>query len=512
MPPGLPSVTTQNNSSSEIPLFEARARIAAAYDAAALEQAGVKLMRVLSDHLRKVTRGEAPSLNWAEPDTRIREAQKFMETPAKARSADEIGEHIAQLARESLSRGQNLHHPHYVGHQVPASVPLAALFDLVGTATNQVMAIYEMGPWATAVERAVVAAVGRTLGFTPGKFAGLITSGGSLANLTALLTARNVVLGDAWSAGLSNRPAPVLVAHADSHYCVARAAGVLGIGTRHIVPAALDDRRRIDPNRLDETLGELRARGVPIIAAVAASGATPTGACDQLDEIATVCRRHDVWLHVDAAHGGGFAFSPRYKHLVSGIEKCDSVVCDAHKMLFMPALCAMVFYRNRDHRIATFHQDAPYLFDPAAPHLAEYDSGIVTMECTKRAAAFGLWGIWSVFGPQLFADLIEVTIDLAKQFHAMLDEADDFQPLHEPECNIVAFRYLPRVLQNAPSERVDEVQSRLRRAVVESGRFFLTQTRLAGRCVLRTTIINPLTTADDLAALLECVREYGKSL
>lgn len=497
-------------------MHAARARIAAAFDPDALEAAGARLMSVLADHMRRVQARDANSLNWADPEPLIREATAFMHRApnhtAVPPDQHAVADDVARLASAALARGHNLHHPHYMGHQVPASVPLAALFDVVGSVTNQVMAIYEMGPWATAVERAVVTAVGQQLGFSPGTFAGLVTSGGSLANLTALLTARNVALKNVWSEGLTDRhPAPVLVAHADSHYCVTRSAGILGLGTQHIVRAALDERRRIDPDRLDATLADLRARGVPIIAVVAASGATPTGACDRLAHLADVCRRHEVWLHVDAAHGGALAFSPRHCHLVAGIEQCDSVVCDAHKMLFMPALCALVFYRDRAHRIATFHQDAPYLFDPSAPHLAEFDSGIVTVECTKRAAAFGLWGIWSIFGPQLFADLIDVTIDLAQRFHQMLDAAQDFEPLHEPECNIVAFRYLPSRLRDAAPEAIDALQAKLRRAVVESGRFFLTQTRIDGRCVLRTTIINPLTTADDLAALLDCLRDFGKS-
>ena len=124
--------------------------------------------------------------------------------------------------------------------------------------------------------------------------------------------------------------------------------------------------------------------------------------------------------------------------------EADSVVCDAHKMMFVPALCAMVFYRDRD---APLRRVPPGRAVPVRPDRA--DAGRVRqrhgddLECTKRAAAFGLWGIWSLFGPQLFADMVDVTFDLAQQFHAMLAAADDFEPLHEPECNIVAFRYLP---------------------------------------------------------------------
>jgi L-2,4-diaminobutyrate decarboxylase len=370
-----------------------------------------------------------------------------------------------------------------------------------------------MGPWATAVEHAVIDAVGERLGFPAGQFAGLVTSGGSVANLTGLLTARNVSLGDAWSAGLSGRsPAPVLIAQADAHYSVTRSAGILGLGTNQIVLTALDDRRRMDPNRLDETLRELRARGVPVIAVSAAACATPIGAFDPLADIADVCRRCGVWLHVDAAHGGALAFSQRHRHLLAGIEQADSVVCDAHKMMFMPALCAMLFYRNREHRIATFHQDAPYLFDPTCPELRDYDSGIVNLECTKRAAAFGVWGIWSMFGPELFGDLVDVTIDLAQQFHAMLAAADDFEPLHDPQCNIVAFRYVPDKLRDAPTEKLDAFQLRLRRGVIESGEFYLVQSRIDGRPVLRTTMMNPLTTEEDLRGLLDCLRRFGEEL
>ncbi len=493
-------------------LAAARTRIAAAYDPAVFEAAGQQLIATLAEHFRHVESRDAKVLNWAEPDKLIAEARSRLDGVERGRH-DGIAESVSQLARESLARGHNLHHPHYVGHQVPASLPLAGLFDMVVSATNQAMAIYEMGPWATAVERAMIEVVGERLGFRSGQFGGLVTLGGSLANLTGLLTARNVTLGDAWSAGLAGRrPAPVLVAQADAHYSVMRSAGILGLGTNQIIPAALDSERRMDANRLDESLADLRRRGVPIVAVSAAACATPTGAFDPLVEISQVCRRHDVWLHVDAAHGGALAFSKPHRHRLAGLELADSVVCDAHKMMFVPALCAMLFYRNREHRLAAFHQDAPYLFDPAAPYLAEYDSGVVNLECTKRAAAFGVWGIWSLFGPQLFADMVDVTIDLARELHAMIDAAEDFEALHEPECNIVAFRYLPRELSGARPEQVDQLQWRVRRAAIESGEYYLVQSRIDGRPVLRTTLMNPLTTVDDLRGLLECLRRYGRKL
>jgi L-2,4-diaminobutyrate decarboxylase len=198
--------------------------------------------------------------------------------------------------------------------------------------------------------------------------------------------------------------------------------------------------------------------------------------------------------------------------LLTGIDQADSVVCDAHKMMFMPALCAMLFYRNPAHRVAAFHQEAPYLFDPLLPELAEYDSGVANLECTKRAAAFGVWGIWSLLGPQIFADMVDVTMDLAQQFHSLLAAEEDFETLHEPQCNIVAFRHLPQALRNAAAKEVDLFQLRLRRKVIESGEFYLVQSRLDSRPVLRTTMMNPLTAVDDLRDLIANLRQRGKEL
>ncbi len=492
-----------------------RGLVAAAYDPDMVRQVGQRMVELLSDHLQVVSDAEGPVLNWREPTENIEAACAQLDAgePNSPHDRDQLITRVEKLLRQTLSRGQNLHHPHYVGHQVPASLPLAGLFDAVTTITNQVMAIYEMGPWATAVERAVVQRLGETIGFAAGEFTGLVTSGGSLANLTALLTARNIALGESWERGLvASDPAPVLVTHAEAHYCVTRSAGILGLGTENIVRVPLDERRRMDVEQLDAILADLRSRNVPIVAVAAAACATPVGAFDPLVEIADVCRRHEVWLHVDAAHGGAACFSSKHRHLVEGLQLADSVVCDAHKMMFMPALCALVFYRNPEHRYAAFQQTAPYLFDPSAPGMAVYDNGISNVECTKRAAAMGLWGVWSVFGSQLFEALVDSTFELSRRFYELLREEHDFVPYCPPECNILVFQYLPPEVADRPADFIDEFQLRLRREVIQSGDFYLVQTRIDGRSYLRTTIINPLTTMEHLQQLLECLRTHGQRI
>lgn len=494
----------------EVAFRASQIRLRDVYDPQRFRAAAEQWGELLASHLERVQQRETPVLNWNDPVPNIAEAARWLEDVG---SADGASRSFAGIVQQMLDRGHNLHHPRYIGHQVPAPVPIAGLFDAVGAVTNQVMAIYEMGPWATAVERALVQRLGQQIGWPSDSFAGLVTHGGSLGNLTALLTARNVVLEGAWESGVDFRDKkPVLVVQGDAHYSVARAAGVIGLGTKQVVRAALDERRKLDPQKLDEQLGTLMASGHRVVAVSACACATPIGAFDPLREVAAVCRRRGVWLHVDAAHGGAALFSRRYRHLLDGVDQADSVVWDAHKMMFMPALCAFVLYRDKRHRFETFRQEAPYLFDPSAPGMAEYDSGMATLECTKRAAAYGLWGTWSLFGPQLFEDLVDVTFDLGRLFHEKLLTAEDFVPLHDPECNIVAFRHVPAAMTTAPPETLGAFQRELRRRLIESGKFYIVQTNHGGIGALRVTIINPLTTSDDLDELLQSLRELGREV
>jgi L-2,4-diaminobutyrate decarboxylase len=478
-----------------------------------------RLMQFLAgrfeEHLEQSQAAAGKVLPWRTPQENIAEAAKFMghgtENPCS--SNDAVVDRFRNLVDLILSRSINLHHLHYTGHQVAPPPPLAAVFDAVSSLTNQGAAIYEMGPWSTAVEAALIAELGKTFGLPAGGFTGFATHGGSLANLTALLTARNIRFPSGWSKGIASLDkTPVLLVHADSHYCISRAAGILGLGTEQVLRLDIDAERRIDVPRLAAKLDELQREGVPVLAVVACACTTPTGAFDRLNQIADVCQPRGVWLHVDAAHGGAAAFSPRYRPLLAGIERADSFICDAHKMMFAPALCAFVFHRHRDQRFATFAQEAPYLYDPSTPGTADFDGGLLTLECTKRAMTYTIWGLWSLVGPQIFADMVEQTFDLGRAFGAMLKTAPDFELLHEPECNIVVFRHLPKRANGWSPAQVGEFNREIRRRIIESGSFYLVQTTLDGAGALRAVLMNPLTTVEELKALMEEIRRVGAAV
>ncbi|OAI53183.1 hypothetical protein AYO47_05420 [Planctomyces sp. SCGC AG-212-M04] len=496
------------------PLADARRRVAAAYSPETFSRLADAWGELLTRHLRSITTSQERVLNWSDPPLNIEAAGAILDAgdPADGLDVDRAEQRFRELAGEALSRGQNLHDPRYIGHQVPPPSPIAGLFDSLGAVTNQVMAVYEMGPWATAVERALIERWGQALGYQAGTFAGLITSGGSLANLTALLTARNVALEDCFETGVRNEHRPALVVQADAHYCIARSAGILGLGTESIIKAPLDDQRRMDPAELARILQDLKKDGRRVVAVVAGAGATPTGAFDPLDRIADVCEKHRVWFHIDAAHGGGAAFSERHRHLLRGAERADSIICDAHKMLFTPALCAFVFYKKREHRFEAFRQSAPYLFDPSNPGAAEYDCGLMTIECTKRAAAYGLWGLWSLCGSSIFGDFVDVTFQTARELYDMLRAADDFEPLHEPQSNILVFRYVPAELRTADVETLGQFNRDVRKRLIHSGQFYITQTTLHGGGAMRCTVMNPLTGRRELEGLLSAIRKLGQDM
>lgn len=487
----------------------ARDRIKTLYDPELIEALGKRLMHLLGQHFATVENSAGNVLNWVPPEENIATARATLEHSPEPGT---LPERFDEMVRLALRRGHNLHDPRYIGHQVPASVPLAGLFDALGSLTNQVMAIYEMGPWATSVERALVELWGDAIGLDRGTFAGVVTHGGSLANLTALLTARNIALGDVWTRGFtSSGPAPVLLAHADAHYSIARTAGILGLGTEQVIKVPLDDRRRMDVSALRTLLMQCRQSKIPVIAVVACACATPIGAFDPLVPIADLCEEFGVWMHVDAAHGGAVAFSEKHKELIAGLERADSFICDAHKTLFVPALCAFVFYRQREHRFEAFRQDAPYLFDPSSPGMAEYDSGMLTVECTKRAAAYGLWGLTALCGPGLFGDLIDTTFEQTRILYELLRAAPDFETLHEPQSNILVFRYHPELATPLSAEQVGDLNRQIRRELIESGEFYIVQTMFNGTGALRVCVMNPLTELQHLEDLLASIRRIGQN-
>ena len=233
---------------------------------------------------------------------------------------------------------------------------------------------------------------------------------------------------------------------------------------------------------------------------VASACSTATGSFDPIEPIADFCERHGIWLHVDGAHGASFALSTRHRRLVRGIERADSVVWDTHKMMMQPALATGVLFRRASDSFRAFAQEADYLFHARAD-VEWWNRGQRTVECTKRALAATVYGSIASQGEATFEQFVDRCMELTAEFTAMLHAAPDFELAVEPEANIVCFRHLPR-----DGTDLDAHQVRIRQALRAAGDFYVVQTRLPRGVFLRTTIIQPATRREDLAALLEAVR------
>jgi L-2,4-diaminobutyrate decarboxylase len=368
---------------------------------------------------------------------------------------------------------------------------------------NNGMAIYEMGPFSTVAERLVLEWLAEKMGFTASA-GGYLTSGGSAGNLSALLTARRIIVPEFEK---DNSRLGIMVS-GEAHYSIARSALIMGIPADNVIKVPIGADHRIISSLLPEIMEDATKRGILIFALVANAGTTATGSYDDLKAAASFCKSHGIWFHTDGAHGAAAVLSQKFCHLVEDIGLADSVVVDFHKMFMMPALTTAVVFRDAAHSYATFSQDASYLLkdDGSRPW---YDSAMRTLECTKKMMGIKMLYMLRFYGEGLFREYVETSFGLARTLAAMISEAPDFELECQPSCNIVCFRYRP---QQCPPAGLDLLNERIRRHLLEDGAFYITKVRLAGGLWLRTTLMNPFTTADDLRALFEKIRDQSIAL
>lgn len=472
------------------------ARVRAAYAPDAFRAQGHAVVDQLADYLGRATSGvPIPVLPWVAPEDQLGA------WPFEARD-------LPSLLARVVERSNHLHHPRYVGHQVTAPLPAAALCDMASALLNNGSAIYEMGPVSTALERLLVGFFARTLGLAAGAD-GFLTSGGSAGNLTALLAARQAKAGfDVWTAGALGGPQLAVLASEQAHYSISRAARIMGLGAKAVITVPVDARYRMRADALVSTKRVADDAGMRVIAVVASAGSTATGAYDPLGPVADFCEAHDLWLHVDGAHGAAAAFSSRHGARLKGIERADSVILDAHKMLLMPALVTAVLFREARRSHSAFAQDASYLF---ASHEADppwWDLAARTLECTKTMMSLKLYAALALHGPGFFAEYVDGMFALAQGFADRIEAASDFELPVRPECNIVCFRYRPA---GCTGPALDHLQVRIRQKLVTEGQFYLVQTTLPTGVHLRVTLVNPFTDDADLGNLLSAVRKAAST-
>ena len=471
-------------------------KLKSVYEAQDFKRVGHELIELLADYLKDTAEEKIPVMKWSEPSEQFEFWKKFTEN-----SSDPL-----ELFKNLIDRSIHLHHPKYMGHQLCPPAPISALISLLGELVNNGMAIYEMGPAATAIEKVIIELIARKIGYDENGD-GYITSGGTIGNLTAMLAARqNAVKSDIWEEGL-NENLGVMVS-SEAHYSVDRALRIMGFGSKGIIKIPVNEEYSIRTDLLETYYQKATEDGIKVIAVVGCAPSTSTGMYDDLQGIASFCKSKNLWFHVDGAHGGGVIFSQKYKHLISGVEHADSVVIDGHKMLMTPALLTFVMFKDKDVSYSTFNQKAQYLWEKNQDE-EWFNMARRTIECTKLMMSIKFYAILISYGEEIFDSSVTHLYGLGEEFASKIKLRNDFELALEPDSNIVCFRYKPNGISE---EETDKLNSNIRNVILKDGEFYIVQTLLGERVYLRTTLINPMTNSGIFDELLDRIEEIGNKL
>src|SRR5450759_1412223 len=480
---------------------QTKSSIPAPFNPEEFRKEGHKVVDMLSDYLHDALSGnEMPVLPWNDPEKLV-EMFSFESGGGETEPLDSF---LKRIIQQSI----HIHHPHYIGHQVTSPLPVTVLTQFCTTLLNNGAAIYEMGPVNMAMEKNVINRFGAMIGY-PSGFDGIFTHGGTAGNLTAMLAARQAKTNyNIWEEGVRNENRPGYMMSEQSHYSIGRNVKIMGLGDDSIIKIPYDSHFKMRVDQLEELKKRAEDKGTKIISVAANACSTATGSYDDLEAIADFCEKHDLWMHVDGAHGMGVLFSEKYRNLVKGIERADSVVIDFHKMLLVPALNTLVMFRNGEKSFETFAQKASYLFQKSQNNVW-YNSAIRTIECTKSALGIIAYTAMKYYGNSYYRIYIESRYDLAVTFALMIKSDMQFQLAAEPESNIICFRFAPAGYNEIA---LNQINAEIRNRIIKEGSFYIVQAELEGKIWLRLTIINPVTSEDDLRDLLLGIKEIGSNL
>jgi len=473
-----------------------------AYDPDRFGKLARDIVADLEQHLREVqSRHTERSMPWTPPDDERGFWEGRLNRP----------EGLVELMRLVVERSNRLQDPRYMGHQVAVPFPDGALVGMVTDMLNNGGAIYEMGPTNSAMEEVLMARIGRMMGLPEG-CGGVMCHGGTLANLVALLAARRWKGGpdaDPWTQGDDGLGA-VLVSD-QAHYCVDRAVRIMGWGAEGVGLVATDARHKMTAEGLTEALRDMESRGRRVVSVVGSACTTSSGAYDDLTLLADFAEERGLWFHVDGAHGAPAVFSERYAHRVAGLGRAHSVAMDFHKVMGVPALCTGLWYGRHDHSFLPFTQAAEYLWsDAEEPEW--WNFGKRTFECTKRMLSTRVAAVLEEYGAEIWGHLIDRLFDLGRELADQVERRPDFELAMPPEANIVCFRHVPESMNSTSSEELNAFTAALRKKHLEEGPQYVVMTRFGGETWLRCTLMNPLTEAEDLEAMLDRIAFLAQDL
>ncbi len=435
------------------------------------------------------------------------EVQELLEEslPEKAESInnllDETGEKILSSITNNIG-------PRYYGYITGGGNQVAVLAEMIKASLNQNNLKWHSSPVSTELERLVMRWVAEFIGY-PTSSAGVLLSGGSVANFNCLAVARKIKApADISEEGVyGSRPMTVYVSE-EGHSSFDKAMDMLGLGKSYLRKIPVDEQMRIDPEQLEKQVQKDKNRGLEPICAIAVAGTTNSGAVDDLQAVAEICQKHGLWYHVDAAYGGPAAKVEGVSELFEGIEQADSVVVNPHKWMYVPFEAGGVLVKNPEHLRRTFSTIPDYLKSDqqngGRTDLMEYN-----LPLTKEFKALKVWMTLKAYGADRIRSEIARDIGKAKYLAELVEEHEQLELIAHGSLSIVCFRYSPDGLDETS---LNELNDRIIDEIETDGRVFLTGTKIHGKTALRACFINHRTENDDIDFLRDVVLEIGSGL
>lgn len=407
---------------------------------------------------------------------------------------------LSILEAEVVAPGINPASPGSFGYIPGGGVWPAALGDFIADITNRYSGVFYAAPGAVRLEMQLVSWLADLVGYPSDSAGGDLTSGGSIANLSAIVAAR-----EAHGLRAADLPRQVVYASEQCHHSVDKALRIAGLEecVRRTVP--VDGRWRMDAAALAGRIAEDRRAGLAPWFVVATAGTTDAGAVDPLADVAAIARDEELWLHVDAAYGGAFLLCDDGRRALAGIEQSQSTVIDPHKGLFLPFGSGAVLLREREQLARANRYHANYMQDAFRAGV-EPSPADLSPELTRPFRGLRLWLPLKLFGLAPFRAALEEKLLLARHFHARLARLPGWEVGPEPDLSVVTYRYLPA------RGDADEFNRRLLDAVQRDGRVFISSTSLAGRHTLRLAVLHFRTHLAEVELALELLEHHARRL
>jgi aromatic-L-amino-acid decarboxylase len=371
----------------------------------------------------------------------------------------------------------------------------SALADFMASISNRYASVFFSAPGATRVERMLLRWIADTIGY-PQSAAGDFTSGGSIANLLAVVTAR-----DAHDLKAANFSKTVVYLTEQTHHSIQKALYTAGLKECVLRYIPLDSHFRMETDVLEKTITADKMAGLhPWL--IAAAGTTDTGAIDPFEDIADIAAAHHLWLHADGAYGASFALCPEGKIKLSGIERSDSMIVNPHKGMFLPLGSGVILVRDGKHLLKAQHFAARYLQDKdilASPD--EASPSDISLELTRPFRGLRLWLPLKILGVAPFRAALSEKLLLAQYFYNKMQQLEGFEMGPFPDLSIVTFRYIPK------RGDVNQFNQHLAKAIQKDGRIFISSTTIDGKFTLRLAVLGFRTHLDTIDRAIEILQE-----